>query len=444
MVSAMTTAATRSDWVGRVVDGKFTLLQWLGGSGCSDVFLTELQGPSSRKAAIRLILADGDAETYFAVWSATETLSHPHLMSLLHTGRCQIDTADLVYVVTEYSDDVLSEIIPERPLTPSEAKEMLAPVLDALSYLHRRGFVHAHVKPSNIMAVDDQVKLSADNLRVMGEAGKHFPPLTVYDAPERATETIFPAMDVWSLGVLMVEVLTQHPPVWDRSTNREPVVPESIPQPFADIAQECLRFDRARRCSISDIKNRLEDARPLPNPASKTARAVPAKLGVTLIAAVLVVFAAIAALQLRSHRTAPSRPTGEQPSVPATAAPPPQTATPPPQSLPPETQSPKGVTAKGAVAERVLPKVPHSASMTIQGTVEVRVRVTVDPSGNVSNARFDSPGPSRYFANLALQAARGWRFKPAQVDGQAVKSVWVLRFQFRKTGTEITPVEASP
>lgn len=434
----MTAAAIRSDWVGRVIDGKFTLLQWLGGSECSDVFLTELQGPSSRKAAIKLIPANaGDTETYFAAWAATKTLSHPHLMSLLHIGRCQIDTADLVYVVTEYSEDVLSEVMPERPLTPGEAKEMLAPVLEALSYLHEKGFVHGHVKPSNIMAVDNQVKLSADNLRVTGKVGKHFPPLTVYDAPERATETISPAMDVWSLGVLMVEVLTQQPPVWDRSTNREPVVPESIPQPFADIAQECLRLGRARRRTISDIKNRLGGARPLPNPPSKTVRTVPAKLRVTLIVAVLVLFAAIVALQLRSHQTRRSQPTGEHLPVHEAAAV-------QPQSSAPETQTSQGLTAKGAVTDRVLPDVPQSASMTIRGTVEVRVRVTVGPSGNVSNATFDSPGPSRYFANLALQAAQHWRFKPAQVDGQAVTSVWVLRFQFRQTATEVTPIEASP
>jgi TonB family protein len=82
--------------------------------------------------------------------------------------------------------------------------------------------------------------------------------------------------------------------------------------------------------------------------------------------------------------------------------------------------------------------------MTIQGKVEVRIRVTVDPSGDVSNAAFDSPGVSKYFAKLALQAARNWRFKSAQIDNQAVSSVWILRFRFRKTGTDVTPVEASP
>jgi TonB family protein len=435
----MTTAAIRSDWVGRIIDGRITLLQWLGGSEWSGVYLTELQGDRSQKAAIKLIPADaGDAEAYIAGWAATTTLSHPHLMRLFHTGRCQIDSAGLLYVVTEYAEEVLSEIIPERPLTPREANEMLAPVLDALFYLHEKGFVHGHLKLSNIMVVDNQVKVSGDSLEFKGELGKHFPALRVYDAPEVAIERISPTADVWSLGVTLVEALTQHPPVWDRSTNREPAVPESIPQPFADIAQGCLRFDPARRCTLSDVKARLEPARSLPNPTRKTGRTVPAKLRVTaLIAAVLVLLAVIAALQLRSRQTRPSLPTGKQRPVPTTAVL-------PPQSPVPGTQTSKSLAMKGAVAERVLPDVPRRASMTIQGKVEVRIRVTVDPSGDVSNAAFDSPGVSKYFANLALQAARNWRFKPAQVDDQAVSSVWILRFQFRQTGTEVTPVEASP
>ncbi len=435
----MTTAAIRSDWVGRIIDGRFTLLQWLGGSEWSGVYFTELQGPRSQKAAIKLIPADaGDAEAYIAGWAVTTTLSHPHLMRLFHTGRCQLDSAELLYVVTEYAEEVLSEIIPERPLTPREANEMLAPVLDALFYLREKGFVHGHLKLSNIMVVDNQVKLSGDNLEVTGELGKHFPALSVYDAPEVGIERISPAADVWSLGVTLVEALTQHPPIWDRSTNRDAAVPESIPQPFADIAQECLRFDPARRCALSDVKARLEPARSVPNPARKTDSTVPAKLRVTaLIAAVLVVLAVIAALQLRSHQTGPSLPTGKQRPVPTTAV-----LSPRPRV--PGTQIPKSVAVKGAVAERVLPDVPRSASRTIQGKVEVRIRVTVDPSGDVSNAAFDSLGVSKYFANLALQAARNWRFKPAQVDGQAVSSVWILRFQFRQTGTEVTPVEASP
>jgi serine/threonine protein kinase len=161
-------------------------------------------------------------------------------MRLFHTGRCQIDTAGLLYAVTEFADEVLSEILPERPLTPREAKEMLDPVLDVLLYLHGKGFVHGHLKPSNIMVVDNQLKLSGDSLQITGEFSKHFFTPGVYGAPKGATETISPAADVWSLGVTLIEVLTQHPPVWDRSTNRDPIVPESIPQPFAKPVERYL------------------------------------------------------------------------------------------------------------------------------------------------------------------------------------------------------------
>ncbi len=359
----MATAPIRSDWVGRVVDGRFTLLQWLGSSGRSDVFLTELQGPRPRKATIKLIPAGaGDAHARIAGWAATRGLSDPHLMRLFDTGRCQIDTSVLLYAVTEYAEEVLAEIIPERPLTPSEAQEMLGPILDALSYLHGKGFVHGRLKPSNILDVDNQVKLSGDSLQVAGKPVRHAATLTVYDAPEVADGTISPAADIWSLGVTLVETLTQRPPVWERSANREPVVPGSIPQPFADIAQECLRLDPARRCTLSEVKARLGPVLAAPNPAGKIERPKPATeigtrpaklLVAALIAAALVLFAVIAVLHLRSHRPPPSPPAAKQQVVPAPVAP-------PPQSPVPKTQTSNGLPVKGAVAQRVQPNVPQS------------------------------------------------------------------------------------
>lgn len=99
---------------------------------------------------------------------------------------------------------------------------------------------------------------------------------------------------------------------------------------------------------------------------------------------------------------------------------------------------------KGDVAERVQPDVPEKVRATIHGKIQVSIRVTVDPGGNVSQAEVASPGPSKYFAKLALQAAQQWRFNPPQVNGQAVSSEWVLRFQFGQNGTEVTPVRTSP
>ena len=52
----------------------------------------------------------------------------------------------------EATEEDLSQILPQRRLTPEEAREMLGPVLDALSYLHGKGFAHGAIKPANIMA----------------------------------------------------------------------------------------------------------------------------------------------------------------------------------------------------------------------------------------------------------------------------------------------------
>jgi TonB family protein len=459
MAFAMNAATIRSDWVGSVVDGRFTLLQWLGGSDSSDVFLTELQEHQPRKAAIKLIPADsGNVEARLAGWTAAKALSHPHLMLLFRTGRCQIGDAGLLYVVTEYAEEVLSEVLPERALTPLMAREMLDPVIDVLSYLHGKGYVHGRLKPSNIMVVDNQLKLSCDSIQSAGRLRNRVQPLSIYDAPEGGRRAIAPAADIWSLGVTLVEALTQHPPVWDRSADSEPVVPESIPQPFAAIAQECLRRELARRCTLSDVKARLGPDLSRSEKAGKTGEKIPAKLrSAVLVAAVLVLIAVTAVMLARSHKTRPSSSTVEQRPAPAIATPTPQSPA-SAQSLPavpvsspahapasaPEIQTSKGAVVKGAVDERVLPEVMPSASESIQGQVSVAVRVMVDPGGNVSNATFDSPGPSKYFAKVALQAAQHWRFKPAQMDGQAVSSVWILHFHFTRSGIEVAPVEASP
>ena len=445
----MNTAAISIDWVGRVIDGRFSLLQWLGGAGGAGVFLTELSGQGSQKAVIKLIPADAvDAESHIAGWDLTKTLSHPHLMRLFHTGRYRIDTVEVVYTVTEFAEEDLSQILPERALTPTEVEEMLDPILDTLSFLHKKHFVHGHLKPSNIMVVDNQLKLSGESLEVEGDPCKPFRTLGAYDAPETATEPISPKADVWALGVILVEALTQRTPVWNRSRDKEPVVPESVPEPFAGIARECLRSDPARRSTLSQVKARLEPAQPLPEPpqdisalpvpANKTARTEPTRLRrLTLIAAVLVLVAVIAVLFLRSHHSESSAPSGKQ--SPVTKIP--ET---PAQSPISGSQISTGAAVKGIVAERVLPDVPRGAISTIRGTVKVAIRVTADPSGNVSNAAFESPGPSKYFAKLALEAARNWKFKSARVDGHAVSSVWNLQFQFKRTGVEVTPIETSP
>jgi protein TonB len=162
---------------------------------------------------------------------------------------------------------------------------------------------------------------------------------------------------------------------------------------------------------------------------------------------VVVVFGARMMLQ---HR--PSAPEETHPSEPATAPasqspPPAQTAV--PQAVPsqPATYSPAAASApgntRGSVVHQVVPEISRQAQKTIHGRIKVNVEVAVDASGNVSHANLASAGPSHYFADRALEAARGWKFNPAQVDGQPSSSVWLLRFQFSRGATQVFPAETN-
>ena len=376
-----------------------------------------------------------------AQWAAARTLSHPHLMRLFHAGRCNVDGVDLLYVVTEYAEEVLSEILRERPLTPDETREMLDPVLEALSWLHGRDLLHGHLKPSNIMVVDGRLKLSTDRLHAANDPGRVSPLSGIYDAPETELGQMSPASDVWSLGVVMVEALTQQPPIWNRSAGGEPVVPASIPPPFFAVARECLQVDPARRPTLSGVRDSLAPAQ-APEPAGKItatqppgpqpSRALPSRARVVIAGTVLVVAGIVTALFIRSHHR-PSPP-AIQSSAPATQ----------PQSPGEAAQPHEASIVRGVVAYRATPDVPQSIRDTIQGHVKVRIGLQVDSSGNVANATIDSPGPSRYFANRALEAARGWKFTPARMDGRAVASKWILQFHFGQDGTTIVPTETSP
>jgi TonB family protein len=91
-----------------------------------------------------------------------------------------------------------------------------------------------------------------------------------------------------------------------------------------------------------------------------------------------------------------------------------------------------GSSASDGVVRQVLPKIPQNARNSIQGKVALSVRAQVDAQGNVTGVELDSPGPSKYFAGLALNAVRQWKFAPK-------KSEWIIRFQFRRADTNVVP-----
>jgi hypothetical protein len=100
--------------------------------------------------------------------------------------------------------------------------------------------------------------------------------------------------------------------------------------------------------------------------------------------------------------------------------------------------------ARGEVLEQVLPEAPAKALNTIHGVVRVSVRVHVDAAGSVSQAELEAPGPSRYFADLALKAAGKWVFGSPELEGKSVPSEWLIRFDFAQSGVVATPQQTTP
>jgi TonB family protein len=545
-------------WEGQIVDGIFPLRQYLGGSDHSAVFLTEYSKGAPQKAAIKLFLANAaTADAQISSWESTSQLSHPNLLRIFRGGRCRIDGNDLLYLVMEYAEEDLSQILPQRALTTEETRDMLCPVLDALEYLHGKGFVHGDLKPANILATGDHLKISSDAISRIGEAQSSAKRAGAYDPPEAISGMLTPAADVWSLGTTLIEVLTQHLPEWQPGPHREPVVPASLPAPFLEIARQCLRLEPQRRISVADIAARLnsraavasasatvaapiavassslspavvaEQVSPV-TPRSITSQPVPprpaslaqsnphrpppyresgtrSRFLVPLIVMALAFAAILTVPRLLTHRTeAPSSPAAasDKPTRSAASAKPAasvdsskpkvrserepvvsetaksaapavqqaaQRATlqPAPDALattkakensapaapvaaPPASEdavqpATGGIaSAKGEVLDQVLPDVSAKARATIHGKVRVSVKVHVDPAGGVSAAEFDSPGPSQFFADLALQAARKWAFTPPEVNGKSVASEWRLRFEFTQSATKVIPAQMAP
>jgi len=445
-------------WEGRV-DGKFPLRHWLGGSEHSAVFLTERPGHADQKVAIKLIAADADADRQLSRWRAAAQFSHPHLMRIYEAGRCRLEGTPLLYFVMEYAEEDLSQILPQRPLAASEVTELLPPLLDSLSYLHSKGFVHGRIKPSNVHATGDQLKLSADQIVSAAELNPTPNRRDVYDAPETAAGVVSPAGDVWSIGVTLIAALTQNVAFEGETLRGDPDPPETVPPPFRGIARECLHLDPRRRCSITEIQARLQPAarsvpaepeEPLPQRRlSKRGPIAAALLASVVLVGLIIYFSrgksapsqGSATTEQHAAQTAP-QPSSQ--TTPQTVAPQAAPPTAPTAALKPRATQPVAAPKKlsafgGEVLHQVLPDVSKSAQNTISGTVKVGVRVEVDPSGKVTTAKLTSPGPSRYFGGLALKAAQRWEFSPPVADGKPTASTWLIQFRFKRTSTQAVP-----
>ncbi|HWG69574.1 MAG TPA: protein kinase [Steroidobacteraceae bacterium] len=443
-------------WENRVVNGIFPLRRFLGRSDHSVVFLTEHRQGSIPDAAIKLVPADPAlTEAQLACWRTASALSHPHLIKLFDTGRCRLGGHPFLFVVMEYAEQTLAQVLAKRPLTHEEVRELLPPTLEALAYLHGKNLVHGQLKPPNFLVVGDQLKLASDNIHPAGKAAPSIAKRRTEDPPEAPSAGMSAAGDIWGLGVTMVEALTQRPPSWADERYESLSLPAALAPDLVDIARRCLSRNPGARPSLADIDARLrrasnppEVAAPVPGVPETAApeasnnfappRAPLRRLSAWAIAGLLVV-STVVWLSMR-HRQPDVRQAAQstaQNEVPADAAPmkprPPTGAHPPTPAMPPATTpsiAPKPDAPSGSVLHEEIPSVSRRARESIHGNIKVSVRVTVDRSGKVVGAQLENRGPSKYFARLAKEAAGKWRFT---ADPRGSRE-WLLWFEFSRSG----------
>ncbi len=421
-------------WEGQVINGVFPLRRFVRASDHSAVFLTEHAAQNLASAALKLIPAVPKlAQAQLLRWSTAAALAHPHLLRLFESGRCQIGDLEFIFVVMEYAEQTLAQILPQRPLTADEVREMLPPTLSALAFLHSKNLVHGQLKPSNFLVVDDQLKLASDTIRPAGESTATITAPSVYDPPEANGGSSSAAGDIWSLGITLAEALTQHPAsLPDGGLTSASVV---------NIVRQCLHQNPANRPTAAELLAEINPTAPLPqpqpaisepeqlelipkprvrerpNPAAPPEESPLKRHLLPAMAAILVLALALwGGSRLMSSKTSLAPPT--------VAAQIPQPSSPDPPAAPPPLEG------SPFVIHEEIPEISRHARDTIRGHIKIAVRVTVDSSGNVVNEVLETRGPSYYFARLATDAARKWKFVPADQDSRK----WLLRFEFARDG----------
>jgi Protein kinase domain len=526
---------------GQVVNGEFPLRRYLGSSDHSGVFLTEYASQNLSQAALKLVPAIPTlAESQLTHWRAAAGVAHPQLIRLFETGRCQLGGLHYLYAIMDYAEQNLGQLLLHRALSENEVREMLPLILESLGFLHSRNLVQGQLKPSNILVIDNQLKLASDTIRPAGEATASIGTLSVYNPPEARDGSFSTSGDIWALGVTLCQALTQRAPSRSGERGESVVLPTDFPVAFIDIVRRCLSRNPAQRPSVAAFGEWLKRGTLEPavvaepavtaNPPAAAVVTKPLNDGATrlVIRAVLssepelapvppperrsfvvpiVVVIAVLALGWFGVRwftgrpgpgagstaavstdagsaTAPadatgtpagasgapegaSGPSGAQsaqsaggtpqavsgaagssgvaattgasakPSVSPAAGP----ASAAPAAVPSNRTSARASSSDPDVLHEEIPSVSLHSRETIHGHVKVIVRVTVDKSGAVVSDVLENPGPSKYFARLAGEAASKWKFAPA--DHQPTRQ-WLIRFEFSRDGTRALAARRSP
>lgn len=212
--------------------GSYKLLQQIGEGGMGTVFMAEQERPVRRKVALKIIKPGMDTGQVIARFEAERQalamMDHTNIAKVLDAGTT--DSGRPYFVMELVHGVPITEYCDANHLTHRERLELFIPVCHALQHAHQKGIIHRDVKPSNILVTlyDDKPVPKVIDFGVAKAVEQRLTEKTLftqfgtlvgtfeYMSPEQAELNAFGVdtrSDVYSLGVLLYELLTGTTPV---------------------------------------------------------------------------------------------------------------------------------------------------------------------------------------------------------------------------------------
>ncbi|MBB5058037.1 hypothetical protein HDF16_002743 [Granulicella aggregans] len=220
-----------TEYEGVTIDGAYPLQKLLLPEGRSAFYSTT--GPNGELKVVRLIECHFDEEDILARWRSVEALNHPNFLKFEHFGQTDIDGRPVVYAVLEKVDANLAEVLDRGTLSSDDVAQLGLSLVAALDVLHTHGFIHEHVEPRNVFALNDTVKLRSDCIR---------------EAPEGEAGRAAKQRDVSDLANVLLRGITQRGSV-------EGLPDSLLPKPFNQIIRKGLDGT----WGLENIRAALED-----------------------------------------------------------------------------------------------------------------------------------------------------------------------------------------
>ncbi len=205
---------------GQYIDGRYKIIKAIGSGGMANVYLAK-DLILERSVAIKLMRYDfSDDEENIKRFkreaTATTELNHKNIVSVYDIGEDHD-----YYIVMEYVDGMnLKEYIRQHfPIPYAKVVDIMGQILEGVDYAHRHGIIHRDLKPHNILIDSkDQVKITDFGIAVALSKNSITQTNSLlgsvqYISPEQAKGAIpSPQSDIYSLGILLFEMLSQEVP----------------------------------------------------------------------------------------------------------------------------------------------------------------------------------------------------------------------------------------